>query len=391
MGQRVKSRTRWPYRLGWTFAGSGLAVPAAGQAVTGTGAYAFGLSPGFSGSGIAGLPGDNLSRILAILNGREPHFSYSVPADPVSSGDWIECTTAAQFNAAADDNGSRIYIPSSFSGAIEILANDIDIVMENTATITGTLNLGTGSVWRTRRVRWTGGNINGRLLGRQFEDILFDDVNFNYNIDGNYNDLTANSNRFYRIAFINCTLQNTGNPGGDGWVLFCTPQSTSSTANPHEGIILGNVRVISTALHAFRLQGIADVVIFDSAFNPDNAAGSTGFRLHYGCQNVWMRDSYVVRNIAFNQVSPGGDSIPHVINGVFDNVTRYAPDAQFAWSGGNMPSNSAEIRNSRLHAANGAGDGTLAMPSGFTSGGGNDRVAWDGSTLPDYSAIGAIR
>lgn len=328
----------------------------------------------------APVVGDNATRINTLLAGRSPHFAYSTPADPVTTRD-VTVTSAAQFNAEASTGGAIIRINTSFSGDI-VLRSNCDVIMNNSATITGNLTLGSFS-FRCSGARWTGGNINGRLLGNNFQDVLFDD--FYLNSGSAFNDLTAAANRFDRLAFINTTIQNEGTPGGSSWAIFTLQRPTDQ----HQGIIFGNFKVISDALHAFRLQSVNDIVVFDSVFNPTGAA-SSGMRIHLNSTDAWVKDSWIRGNLHLNEVS-GSDGYPQVLNAVFDNTDRYEALGVYAFLAPVSPSNSGSIINSRLHTTAGAGDGTVSGGGGITAGSGNDRVAWDGVTVPDYSAVGAIR
>lgn len=329
----------------------------------------------------APVVGDNASRINTLLAGRSPHFSYNTPADPVTTRE-VTVTSAAQFNAESSTGNVVIRINSSFSGDI-VLRSNTDVIMSNSATITGNLTLGSFS-FRCSGARWTGGNINGRLLGNNFQDVLFDD--FSLNSGNNFNDLTSAARRFERIAFINSTLQNSGyNQNGDGWVLFMLQRGQ----DPHQDFIFGNSKIIGDARHVFRVQSVDRIVFFDSVFNP-TGTGQSGMRLHDNTVNVWIRDSWVRGNFHIN----GGfadDGFAEVVNGRFDNLDRYENETGlYAFTGPNPTPNSGIILNSRLHTTFGAGDGTFDTGS-MTYGSGNDRVAWDGSTVPDYSNVGAIR
>ena len=341
--------------------------------------------PADSGQTDAAPSGTNASRINAILAGRAPHFSYNTPADPVITRE-VTVTSSAQFNSEAQTAGTRIIVNTSFSGSVSISANDIDVVMSNSATITGNLTLG-GYNSRATRVRWTGGNISGRLLGVNFQDTLFDDFYLHSGPD--FNDLTAGGQRFDRVAFINTTIRNTGNPSGNGWALFVLQRPT----DPHRGIIFANFKVQSTGLHAFRLMSVNDIVIVDSVFNPDGTAASTALRIHLNSTDVWVKDSWVRGNVHMAGVdNAAGDAYPQVVNGLFDNVDRYVSLDLYTYSVTQPPFSSGEIRNSRMYSTNGAGSGTFGAPSGgWTLGTGNDRVAWDGVAVPDYSNVGAVR
>jgi len=52
--------------------------------------------------------------------------------------------------------------------------------------------------------------------------------------------------------------------------------------------------------------------------------------------------------------------------------------------------NTGEVRNSTFRHYAGAGSGTFSLAQ-LTYGSGNSRVAWDSSTVPDHSTVGAVR
>ena len=130
-------------------------------------------------------------------------------------------------------------------------------------------------------------------------------------------------------------------------------------------------------------------MIVDSVCNPDGLATS-GLRIHLNSTDVWIKDSWVRGNFHINEVS-GSDGYPQVVNALFDNLDRYEGIGTYAFFAPVTVNNSGEIRNSRHSSTAGAGGGTISAGGGITVGSGNDRVAWDGSTVPDYSTVGAIR
>lgn len=376
------TRFRTQRRSGWTRRASAFVTLLA--LITAAFTYAAAPMPPCLGDGPCvddGPSGTNAQRIAALLNGRAPHFTYSTPADPVTTRE-VTVSSAAQFNSEAQVNGTLIRINSSFGGNVLIRGNDIDVIMNNGATISGNLELGTGS-YRTSRVRWTGGNISGRLMGYNFQDVLFDDIYVNSG--SNFNDLTAANTRFDRLAFINTTIQNSGDPSGNGWAIFVLQRPS----DPHRGAIFGNFKVVSTGLHAFRLQSIDDILIFDSAFNPSGTATSA-LRIHYNSRDVWIKDSWARGNVHLNEVS-GSDGVPQVANALLDSFDRYEGLGQYAFLSPLSVSNSGTIINSRHHSSAGAGGGAISAGGGISVGAGNTRVAWDGTSVPDYSRIGAIR
>jgi hypothetical protein len=326
--------------------------------------------------------GDNADRILAVLDGRSPHFSYSMPADPVTTRE-VTVTSASQFNTEAGTSGTRILINSSFSGNVTINANDIDVVMSNSATISGRVTIGNNTSY-IERIRWTGGNV-GELNGIRFRDILFDDLyalasaatasasspehNFSRGWDGSVNP------PFQRMAFINTTLELEGDPAAPSntwaWAFHC------SQSAQHEDLIFANVKMLSNH-QTNRIQNINRLVMVDTVMNPTGTAGNS-MRIHAGSLNLWIRDSWGRGLFTMN------DSASAL---VFDNYDRYNDINQYVNQAGGG-SNSGTVQNSTLYTE--AGAGAFPSISPLTDGGGNAREAWDGSTVPSHSSVGAIR
>jgi hypothetical protein len=342
------------------------------------------------------VSGDNEDRILTILDGRSPHFAYSTPADPVTTQE-ITVTTAAQFNAYAGPtpttgtaNGWRITIGASFSGNIQIGANDIDVVMSNSLTISGRLTItgGSSGVGGTyvERIRWTGGNV-GTLYAQRVRDLLLDDfycvatpatatgsADINNTIGGGWDG--SGNPAFARVAIINSWMDvNDPNTAGDQmrWALV-TPSSYVNY-----DLIIANTKLTSNQQNN-RFQNVTRMLIVDSVFNP-NGASVNGMRMHYECTNVWVKDSW--SRLLFKMDAAGSESVNSAINVLFDNYDRYYNDLNYALHG--SKANTGEIRNSTFY-----GQQALSYAP-LTNGGGNSSVTWDGSTVPDYSTVGAIR
>lgn len=108
-------------------------------------------------------------------------------------------------------------------------------------------------------------------------------------------------------------------------------------------------------------------------------------------RNVWIRGDFKMDAIG----SPSNSSLASLSNADFDGVDVYnAGSLSFTSYVDDFPSqngntNSGTISNSSHHTQGTVG--SFPTPSGFTNVSGNTQVAWDGSTVPDYSTVGAIR
>lgn len=341
----------------------------------------------------------NEERIATLLAGREPPFAYNLPSDPVTT---LTCnaTSAATFNACADDAGTLVTVANSFAGNIQIRANDIDVVMDNAYTITG--NLAVGDTGLVSRIRWTGGNLVGTMSWWRHNDVLIDD--FYAYVEGDssednhtFGKAAFNGEAFFsRMAVINSTFEvRKSDPGlGNAWAFFAQQNPTpDSDSRRHEDLIFLNSKTLATGLHSHRIMSVRRAIYADFVGNPDGTA-LTGMRIHLGNEDVWFRDSWVRGGFHVNNVS-GSDPAPQVSNALLDNVDRYTGtnlENQWYWYfAPNTVANSGEIRNSTQYSQEGAGTGTPEIGSDFTLGTGNSRVSWDGTTVPDSSTIGAIR
>ena len=334
----------------------------------------------------ASASGTNASRISAILSGRSPHFSYNTPTDPTTTST-CNAGSASAFNACAAVDGTEITVTQSFSGNISIMADDIDVLMDNAYTITGELNLGSFGT-HISRARWTGGNISGALNGRNFDNVLFDDVLIDSG--SSPNNLTANSNRIVNLAFINSTIQNDpGGRAGSSWAFFVVQNPNGGV--DHQGLILANFKVLSTAMHAWRVQSFDDIVIVDSVFNPDGGALS-GMRFHYNSDDIWVKDSWTRGAMHVDQV--GSEPGPSMTNARFEDFDRYVPsEAPFSgWAYDTDPGfggNTGVCINNVLNYA--SGTSTSNCFDGSSGNSGLSTALWNESTVPDHSAVGAIR
>jgi len=332
----------------------------------------FNVSLMIIGSGGGGNPTPPNTEPYDLTNGglRTVPFAYSWPAPPVITRT-VSVTTAAQFNAEAAIDGTLINITASFAGTKNVLGSDIDIVVaNNTIDLTGDMAFGNQNTL-VERVRWTGGNLFGTFRAVNTNDILFND--FYAESNGTLTvDLSQAAGRgFNRIAFINTTLRVINGSSASDWAIFMQ-QSAGST-----DLIMANAKLFSTGQNN-RFQSVTNLILVDSVFNPDGASAN-GMRVHYESTNVFVADSWS-RNLFKLDNSGPGDPGPSVLNATFDNYDRYYDSWAFQ---GSFP-NTGVVRNSTLFG------GTISV-SPLADGGGNSSLAWDGSTVPDYSGVGAIR
>jgi hypothetical protein len=319
------------------------------------------------------------------LSGFGIDFAYDWPTAPVTTTT-VEVDTCAEWQAAANDTATLVNVAAGSYGAcdITVTGSDLDFVISTSATIDG----GALLFRDLDDVRWTGGNlVDGDLAGHRFTDLLIDNFcvnNFAENSDeiNNFVDdnSTATNGAWSRFAIINSTFALYGNTGTAGsWAFYVNPDGFP--AGPTTGnLILANFKVLSTGQNN-RFMAADNTVIVDSVFNPDGVSAN-GMRIHQESTNVYMADSWI-RGI-FKLDGTGAQ----VVNAEFDNVDQY--DQTSGWSVQAGADNTGTVLNSTLYNASG-GSWSAVHPSDFTDGGGNTWAAWDGTTVPDHSAVGADR
>jgi predicted secreted protein len=314
-------------------------------------------------------------------------FAYDWPTAPTTTGT-VNVTTYAELVAAVTNatSGRIINIAAgTYTGDVNVNTSDLDIRCSNSATLTGQYDFGLASS-RCARVKWTGGNfIDGMVNLRPFsgiDDLLFDDVYID--ADADYGSLTdsqinfADTNGFSRVAFINSTIKlHNGNSSG-GWAMFANMEGNPVTGTDGS-FIFANCRLESDAQNN-RFMECQELIIVDCVTNADNVSVN-GMRIHQECNNVYIKDTSVVGSFQMNN-----SSVPNGTNCTYDGLHIYSNDFTGILHGG--LANTGSLENCVWHSSSG---GSFPDPSPFTDAGGNSWVSWDGSTLPDFSAYGAVR
>lgn len=335
------------------------------------------------------------------LSGFDIPFAVNWPAPPVTTLTTY-VSTMAEWNAAVSIPNNRIIVaPGTYLGTLNITANDLDIVMDNGATLGNATPLaGDVAMNNVSRIRWTGGTV---WMGdssipseipinqwRYVTDILFDDVQWWGTMGFN--------NQGQRIAVINSTIDHSANAEEFSFVTL------NPGASIYSDVILANVRMEQDAPDAHsttRLQNIDRLIVVDSAFNmghnragghgPD--ANSTGFRWSSGNDNAFLANLKIGGRLHASLV--GGFS--HTMrNLTAENVERYyRPDTggvAFEWTGESQ--NTGTVNNSRAFAPTGApqigGSFNIAPYTGSNPVVG-EWVNGDPANLPDVSGVGAQR
>lgn len=303
-------------------------------------------------------------------------FSYNWPAQPSTTSSQT-VTTMSQLQSAVNVDGNLITIPASFgtqSGNVTITGSDIEIVMSNSATINGAIQIGAGTN-RATRIRWTGGNMTGGPLEiNSADDVLIND--FHATTDGEANAWTGGGGTGQgtrRLAVLNSTIRVV-NVTNNAWAIYTSP-------TPNEDFIFANLKVVGSGQNN-RLQNIRNLIIVDSILNPDGQSVNS-FRTHDDCTNVYVRDTII---------GPGGwladprHGALGIANGTFERVTKYSNLSAFLTD----YEQTGTFNNGTLYSVNGT-PGQEAGIGGF-SGSNNRIVSWDGSSLHhDASQYGAVR
>lgn len=259
-------------------------------------------------------------------------FAVNWPAPPITT-QTTNVSTMAEWQAAVQVPQNRIIVAAgTYLGTLNITADDIDIVMDNGATLgSATPNAADLIIDNVSRLRWTGGTVwrgdsdtSGTISALRWDNVtdqLWDDVIF-YGSLGY--DISA------RIAWINCTIDHSATAEEFSFVCFDPVNATYSD------FIFANVRAEADAPDShstFRLQGIQRCTIVDSAFNmgfgKDGFQGpdfkSTGLSMRSGCNDVFMENVSIGGTFFTNFVHAGLPVNYSINNLTANNIQRWFP------------------------------------------------------------------
>lgn len=293
------------------------------------------------------------------------------PTLPSPSTTQTTVTTMAELQTAVGQNTIQITIPASFgtqSGNVTVTGDDVDVIMSNSATISGDLT------FSGNRTRWVGGNnVAGHFEPEGCNDLLVDDF-FADNTSGSGNNWGGGAGEHNRIALLNSTLR-LRNASGD-WCVFKSPTNIPSDW------IFANV-VMDSMGQTTRFQDVDNLVIIDSVLDPLRVAVSA-LRIHRDCDNVWWADSDCLNGVLMDARSGGTYCMT---NGTFERGVNYSGLNAFATD---SDQNNSVLRDWEVLTTS-ANAGNPIFFAGFSDGGNVRSTAWNGSTIPDYSNYGAQR
>ena len=292
----------------------------------------------------------------------------------------VEPNTTTTFNVPADGSfataisvsGRLVNVAAGYSGAGGTMADDVDVVMDNTATITSPINHSNNS-----RHRITGGNITGSATNISADgcsDVLYNNVNVTNTAGGNCMNMNVSgsgSAGFSRVAFINCSFQ-LGLTANGVWALF-----TRQSGNPPPGIntdlIVANCDIDGDTYQPVRVQGVVRHIHVDTFIT-----GGSGFRGHEYSQD-WHVENLVIDGY-LNWANKGGSAVYSVQGAEIRNVHAYSGNRIFHLS----LNNTGTVYDSVIHHTATQGNGIFL--DGLTDGGGNSETTWDGASI-DFTTV----
>ena len=290
--------------------------------------------------------GNNANRINAILD------AYAVPdilsglrypADPVTTTTH-EVRNNAELTAAVSGDGRlvRIYGPSngglaSYNQFNPGARSDLDIVMDNDATVSGP----SGWAWFNplRRFRWTGGNIDiagGDASGFRIadaEDVLFDDVRMTRDGSDGHIFLTQ-GNRHLRIAVINTTMEFTASGAARNYAMY----SAGDPTYRGDWVLLNNRFIGQGPPVRLMFNGLRTAIVGNYFSEFPNAAS---IRIHEDCDKLWFAHNVSVHGGGNQQnfdfvVSGNSVDVSSIMNDVVIEDNRLFATRSNINSGGTM-------------------------------------------------------
>lgn len=322
----------------------------------------------------------------------------------------VPANDAAALASAVQTTGARVVVAAgTYVGNVFCTADDVDVVCNDNVFIVG--HVAWGDIFRrARRIRWTGGNMSGGLIGlNSVADLLVNDFYMNTNgalshptVDGNgLNNMSGGGGSstfdgWQRVAFINSTIDHINGDSAGGWCWFSQCYSGST----QEDLILANVKMTNQGGQTNRFQSVDRMIAVDFAFNHDYAAAN-GCRVNYStssnrpCNQVFFGNG-IITELFQMDYGGNGQSTSDCLNGTFDSVYKYNQGSFYDFAT-QLSGNTGVVRNCRGLGVTGSPPGSLSGISPMTDGGGNDTAQHSGaavSQLPDgtlITAVGAIR
>lgn len=297
--------------------------------------------------------------------------TFQWPNEPTTNTQ-TTVTTMSALQAAVQQSNIQITIPASFgtqAGSLNMTGSNVDVIMSNLATInvTGDFDLVNANTWR-----WTGGNvISSARIRLRGTDMIFDDFYARSTGD------TGNFSGAVRLALLNSTIAQSPETN-NSWAVYTLPTTTQNNW------IFANVKLTSTGQNN-RFQNVDNLILIDSVFNPD-AGSANSMRLHKEIDNMWLADVELGQGGFLNTADTG--YAYSLDNATFERFVVHTSLRAIVTDSDQINST---IRDSISRTTN-TNDisGTPALGN-FQNLGGNVHEAWNGTTYPDYSGIGAQR
>ena len=299
---------------------------------------------------------------------------------PPTTTSVINVPADMEFSQAVQVDGAQVIVAAGYSGAGITFGfgNDVEIIMDNTASITSLVRFGAA-----QRVSWTGGNITQGMNTGSVEDLLLNNINVSSTTASSaivIGGLAGGGSEFKRVAIINCTGHSVG-ISGSGWGLALWGAEAGTDA---EDVIVANGLFGTDNYQGNRINGITRLTIVDTLTHAQTDMQNASWRFHHSNTNVHVENTVGIGhmlNIPVSGDPAGGTYNLEMINHHQFNLT--SSTSQFMIENAPFPANTGTITGSTTHYEGGAGS---FGPYNLTDGGGNSRVSWDGSTF-DFSEL----
>lgn len=317
--------------------------------------------------------------------------TFATPIPPTTTSTH-NVSTIGEFQTAVGVSGALINVAAgTYTGDLTFTGNDIDIVMDNGATLVGHPLMN-----QNQRIRCTGGNINlgtsepstGQL--NSTIDVLFDNVNITGNLWFYRNTGAGASNQ--RLGFINCTIDGLSVTSGGSFTIF----NVQDASTPHyQDILFANCHILNDVNVPVRLQQINRCVCVESYFSglwANLRSGSSGFRFGENCYDTYVGGVSSKRTIVIGrmQLSHVPEVLPTsggaVQNSVWDGIDHYSTVGTTGIFSGTNPNTGTVHNYSNFHSS---GVGSPPALGPLTAGTGVDNVqSWDGADINRPSPAG---
>lgn len=330
------------------------------------------------------------------LSGFNIHYAVTWPEVPATSSTYnVTANDSADLVSAIQTANRRVVVPAGSytpsSGDLENFADNVDLVLDNSATINGGMQIVSAS-----HVRVTGGRILNAGLNSWItasDNIILDNIYMESNVGLGYSGGVSSS----LVALLNLSLDTSAQSAT--FSIFFNPDITLA-ADHYSDIIIANMLPwagsgIGTGNTRFQYCDRLTIVDSFVRGNQDDGAGGTGLRFGLEVDQAYIGGTTFFGTMHMTYKGPSSEGAYYINDMKWEDCVRYVKngDAAFIWGNttGSEPAGGwGEVDTpANVYTDIPAQIGNAISVTPFSGTGIPNALTWDGTTIPDFSSYGA--